>query len=764
MSQVYCTKTSKVGTSRHIALGIVLLFLIGLVPSTTALPTPGFNGEASDAVVGRIFPEALQTNDYIGFFEALDGINLLEERFPGWVTYRETGQSYGLNNPAGGRDTFPVMIVEVTNPDSPIAYDDKVQLLFMLSIHGNEKGGREGGLRIIEDFARGMGMAQWTQQNGAGNGTMRDYLDFMTLIFLFPNPDGWAHDEPQYLTGTVEADPSSTVPVDPKCGNGVVFYCRTNGRAVDLNREVPTTGWYHEPYSALSEPESQAFANFVIENYKNLVAATDIHGMLWDDHYVLTLMPAGQADPHKMTQSTRMAELLKERLNTDPEFSEYRAAEVPGAWGGDVNDWGTVWDTISYTDSGFNGDWFFQNNGLDVPGYDIELAYNHITFDSQYELGAYFNHLHIQSTRQIIGTFMDAMAQDLQVAIDVKGTKTAVLANPVVVTNTDDTEPLGGWAAENPFDDAWDYANNDFYAAPQDYWTELKPYLKDEDAPGVLDELNPVDITAKKLARYSSLVIPGSAIQTIENDTAKIQVIYDWVQAGGHLVLTDSALKYLAKAGVTGEDGVDVVNLYAGYSNFFDRSHPLVSPIRGIARQLYEPVPLGFSVRSNAAPNWFVEESALPEGSTKLGWVPIPQSGDDDGLPWFVPDPEPPGAPDTSNINVGEIPLGEGRIRFIGSLLPDPSEEFYHPYGLDSYATTYSGNHLMRLFLDWEQVFEAPPALVTLKGVSYTPPQSVLPNSAGGDKEVDEKESPGIAPLTALLALGAAVFLARKRR
>jgi hypothetical protein len=35
--------------------------------------------------------------------------------------------------------------------------------------------------------------------------------------------------------------------------------------------------------------------------------------------------------------------------------------------------------------------------------------------------------------------------------------------------------------------------------------------------------------------------------------------------------------------------------------------------------------------------------------------------------------------------------FGAGVIRIAGALLPDPTEENYHPYGLASYALTYTG-------------------------------------------------------------------------
>lgn len=38
-------------------------------------------------------------------------------------------------------------------------------------------------------------------------------------------------------------------------------------------------------------------------------------------------------------------------------------------------------------------------------------------------------------------------------------------------------------------------------------------------------------------------------------------------------------------------------------------------------------------------------------------------------------------------------------MRFLGALLPQPTEEHYHPYGLQSYAVTYTGYTLLQNML-----------------------------------------------------------------
>jgi hypothetical protein len=42
-------------------------------------------------------------------------------------------------------------------------------------------------------------------------------------------------------------------------------------------------------------------------------------------------------------------------------------------------------------------------------------------------------------------------------------------------------------------------------------------------------------------------------------------------------------------------------------------------------------------------------------------------------------------------------------IRIAGALLPDPSEANYHPYGLSSYALTYTGYQLVENLLAYRR-------------------------------------------------------------
>ena len=96
-----------------------------------------------------------------------------------------------------------------------------------------------------------------------------------------------------------------------------------------------------------------------------------------------------------------------------------------------------------------------------------------------------------------------------------------------------------------------------------------------------------------------------------------------------------------------------------------------------MACQAYDTVPIGYAFGgANTAPNWTVATSAwAAKGGTTAG-----TNG-------------------TGRTVYGEAPLGAGTVRFLGALLPQPTEAYYHPYGLQDYAVTYTGYTLLENML-----------------------------------------------------------------
>jgi hypothetical protein len=54
----------------------------------------------------------------------------------------------------------------------------------------------------------------------------------------------------------------------------------------------------------------------------------------------------------------------------------------------------------------------------------------------------------------------------------------------------------------------------------------------------------------------------------------------------------------------------------------------------------------------------------------------------------------------TTRVTIGELPAGKGHIRVAGALLPQPTEAYDHQFGLEPYATTYTGYTIARNLLE----------------------------------------------------------------
>jgi hypothetical protein len=183
------------------------------------------------------------------------------------------------------------------------------------------------------------------------------------------------------------------------------------------------------------------------------------------------------------------------------------------------------------------------------------------------------------------------------------------------------------------------------------------------------------------LEGYDSIVLADRAMAESGDEAAWVAAIGGFVESGGNLIVTDGAAPIIADL-VDGIDPGDVtmVRRDVGYVDFGDREHPLNAGLRGVASQTYDVIPIGYPDNAGQAPNWLVSESAW----TEAGGYTAGTNG-------------------TGRTIYGELPMGEGRISFLGAVLPEPTEEYFHPYGLQNYAVTYTGYTLVENMLDWER-------------------------------------------------------------
>ncbi|MDQ3741279.1 MAG: hypothetical protein M3389_10100, partial [Actinomycetota bacterium] len=235
-----------------------------------------------------------------------------------------------------------------------------------------------------------------------------------------------------------------------------------------------------------------------------------------------------------------------------------------------------------------------------------------------------------------------------------------------------------------------------------------------DDADRHFRKIDPAAVAAgrQNLDSYTSIVL---ADLTPGRD-AFLDKLQGWVRDGGNLVLTDGAVKLLPEYIDLAQDKITTRLMYVPQISFettdgadqpADIKHPLALrpyDVRqqgarfggGLRRQTYEPTPLGFAINeypgggdAEASPVWEIDREAYEENpGAKTAAVAA------EGAPRSP-------TPELTRTSVGEAVVGKGRVRFIGSVLPQPSQEFDHDFGIEPYSLTYTGHLLLRNALEW---------------------------------------------------------------
>jgi hypothetical protein len=225
-----------------------------------------------------------------------------------------------------------------------------------------------------------------------------------------------------------------------------------------------------------------------------------------------------------------------------------------------------------------------------------------------------------------------------------------------------------------------------------------------------LREVRPKDLRAA-LDGLDRFVVADSA-------APEAAVLADFVEGGGDLVLTDSALRLLPSLTDLPKKSIAKGFGYVGYADL-DRSHPLTKDLLATAWQTYAPTPIGFpllmerdtywgsgansseagdvSPTKNSAAIWTVERDAWESaGGVTVGTADPPSdrkstSDTDEGVDLGFGKRF--GAQDKTEIGILEV--GKGRIVIFGALLPQPTEEFPHWFGLNAYSISDAGQKML---------------------------------------------------------------------
>ena len=685
----------------------------GAAPAqATPVCTDGYmGGPPLSQCGGRIFPEAENAVGYIqftanpanGFSEYKHGVEFLAKKYERWVTTTTLSEKYGPEAVSSGPDKIragaegdtgdgrEIRVIKLTDHNVPD--EGKRTLFFSLSVHGNERGGLEGGLRTAEDLAKAAlnggkiadGVDNFESTTGRkptfNEHEVRDVLA-KTIVYLVDfNADGWA------VGDFFNAPP--------------LPYSRTNSVGTDLNRQMPTVGRINANRNPLEENEARYGTQFMDEVAKQGVGqkmdyGADVHGEITSQAYMDIMYPAGQFDSVDHRRLMSIAERTKSVIDAtlyDGIIDEVEEATSGNEGEAESNEiptkpahWATVWDTLGYTDTGFIGDYLATETG--VTGMDYEIFLNHTVPDKTWNI--YLQENHINATRGIIKTALaySLTAQDefsdANVKIDPQGRAGYVL-NPDTVTDRDENGPgtLPGPKKDGIGANGKPVEQRPYEASNTRFFTEQSRLMGDKPFVGIASgdiATDPKALDAVDTLVLADVKVPADAKGRPVDAAAYTANLKAWVERGGNLVLTDRALHTLGDLGVLAPDKVTDIRVYQPYANLRDLEHPLAKGLRPNARQLVEAPILGYGIGNDASPMTVVQKAAWEAAGGKTVATTGNNSGSSDGQ---------------TTTSVGETALGKGKVRIVGGALPMPTEENDHRYGLRDFGLTYTGLFIM---------------------------------------------------------------------
>lgn len=596
---------------------------------------------------GRIFPEAEMSFSFIQHdnSEFEQGILALAEEFPRYIKVRTFSDIFGKETlSAGGRE---IWMIEVTDFKAPEKKKEPVAV--SLSVHGPERAGLEGGVRYAEDLAR------WATEDGdkvLRNGTeddsvaipVRDALRRVHLYLTNINPDGWGQGD---------------------AANGGVFE-RGNANGVDLNREFPTKGWTKLSYTPKSEPESKAWVKLARDIAPT--TASDLHGELTSaqDAYADIMYPAGQWDPLEIVQEERLARHMTSNIARYFEEEGVEISALTGVAGMVPAQYATAYDVVGYDDSGFMGDFFTEQVG--AVEVDVEHFLSHMAPNSTWV--AAHEDAHIAAVRAEIETLMVEALVTKKIKVSLNLGRVGYLFDPKVVSSKD------GYGGPKP---PKGVVPRSYRATRMRFFKDLSRY-----ATRRLRRIESGDMRFRNLKSLDTVIIVGRPFPPDPDghgpDKSRyIKALKRYVKRGGNLILTDAAVRLLPRLKVVPKSAVGSTVHNAGHVDIDDFNDRYLNGVHHTASQTYYEVPLGYSVDSDNAPHFSVSRDAWEEaGGKSVAHIT-----------------------DEERIGLGRIKRGRGRIGIFGALLPDPTEEFDHLFGLADYAVTVAGaqilNNMIRL-------------------------------------------------------------------
>jgi hypothetical protein len=220
---------------------------------------------------------------------------------------------------------------------------------------------------------------------------------------------------------------------------------------------------------------------------------------------------------------------------------------------------------------------------------------------------------------------------------------------------------------------------------------------------------------------------PAQSTYSVAQKDAWMAKLKSWVQGGGNLVLTDGALKAISELTSVPGKAIRERVVYVGQTAFqvcdtynddgtCETKETLDDPLAknvaqlgarfntGMRRQTYEPTPLGFAIQNNSGGDQsfarqfdIVQKDWSAAGGRAVGGSADSGARDATAVP--------------ERTTLGEVNVGQGNIRILGALLPQPSDEYDHPLGIEPYSVTYTGYILFCNLVDCQYERKSRPPL-----------------------------------------------------
>lgn len=705
------------------AIAVLCLALAMLLAPVPAAATPVATTKEEHEMYGRVFLEPTSSVDFIQFEDEFPpGMKLLEELYPRFIRFttidKELGDRRAVSHgpdrhpawdPEDSGDGLPFHLAIVTDRKVP---DHKKQYVFLTNAHAAEPCGREGDIRFLEDLLiwrttePGHKLDAATGITGKKKSiTVKKLLEKTKIFFVDTVPDPWSRGD--------------------RNRGGNTGYSNFNA-GINTNRVAFHDGWvfpdeeslFRNGYTTLTQPEAAIVKYFERVRRNELkgrpfAAAADMHGPL---PVGAILLHDQNNSAEKLVRIHDFAERIEQKM--EEALAEYitpqgvELYETVMRTAGDARDellraynrfigpqeekalyitlewaeYATVWDHLDYTVTGTWGGWAASDAGLgaDSISYEVNCT-SYAPYNGPTQQVFVDNMRAIMETTVVHAALMD---QNRVKRRNLKG-RIGFYEHGARVRDADGNPSRPPARPRNPV--YGHVSQRSYNVSNTDYFRDLRKLVSSP-----IEEVRASGLRAG-LRRLSSFVVSDATV----GDSAALK---SFVREGGTLVLTDSALKMVPDLVGTPRKAVNKDHAYVGYTDL-DREKKFTDGLYKRARQMFDPVGLGYpllmerdqywpcdfrgqcdeSPTKNSSPIWSVNRGAWEKaGGTTIGTVDPPEDrkGGAEGTA-------------TDKISIGRIKVGKGEVFIFGALLPMPSEDHDHWFGINPYTISIAGQELL---------------------------------------------------------------------